>query len=396
MNLCIIFSDFGPYHAARIDALSASLDWGKHKLYAVQIAAKSDSYSWKSCLPLSCETSTLLFRQPKSVYSYSKLIFKYYKFIKSRKLDLVFLPGYSPLANFILFLVTHIAGVKKVLMIDSWFGTQNSNPFVKIAKRVIIPSFDSALVAGSVHVQYIRSFGLNVDKIHLGFDVVDVEYFKERSKHFMNLEKWELPLKMPSSYFLYLGRFVPKKNLPYLLTEYAEFKKRYPESRYKLVMVGSGPEESSLIELASSLNLSLRRYRENEDPDEYYEDIIIYPFQQIELTPLVLSHATALVLPSTHEEWGLVVNEAMSSSTAVVISTMVGCREDLLVENFNGFSFDPNISGALVEIFERFEMNTYLGCVMGKNGSIIISNWGLPRFVNGALAALRSAYDNVE
>jgi glycosyltransferase involved in cell wall biosynthesis len=49
--------------------------------------------------------------------------------------------------------------------------------------------------------------------------------------------------------------------------------------------------------------------------------------------------ADALVLPSRYETWGLVVNEAMRHELPVVVSSQVGCAEDLVDEGQTGYRY---------------------------------------------------------
>ncbi len=53
------------------------------------------------------------------------------------------------------------------------------------------------------------------------------------------------------------------------------------------------------------------------------------------------------VLPSRHETWGLVVNEAMYFGMALLVSNEVGCVEDLVDVGRTGYVFQVGDSGAL-------------------------------------------------
>ena len=62
-----------------------------------------------------------------------------------------------------------------------------------------------------------------------------------------------------------------------------------------------------------------------------------------------------VVLPSAYgETWGLVINEAMASGKAVIVSKKVGCAIDLVKERINGFYFDLNSSDNTA-LFSRLE-----------------------------------------
>jgi glycosyltransferase involved in cell wall biosynthesis len=49
------------------------------------------------------------------------------------------------------------------------------------------------------------------------------------------------------------------------------------------------------------------------------------------------ARATALVLPSRSEPWGLVVNEALAHGCPVIVSDCCGCLPELVVNGETGF-----------------------------------------------------------
>jgi glycosyltransferase involved in cell wall biosynthesis len=75
--------------------------------------------------------------------------------------------------------------------------------------------------------------------------------------------------------------------------------------------------------------------------------------QQAEELGAYYALARCFVLPSTSEPWGLVVNEAMSASLPVIVSSHCGCVEDLVEDGVNGFVFDPHDARALAALLEK-------------------------------------------
>ncbi|MEI9973822.1 MAG: glycosyltransferase [Ignavibacteriota bacterium] len=69
--------------------------------------------------------------------------------------------------------------------------------------------------------------------------------------------------------------------------------------------------------------------------------------------PAYYAFARCLVLPSTREPWGLVVNEAMASGLPVVVSNRCGSAEDLVEHGANGLVFDPSQASALTDVLHR-------------------------------------------
>jgi glycosyltransferase involved in cell wall biosynthesis len=81
------------------------------------------------------------------------------------------------------------------------------------------------------------------------------------------------------------------------------------------------------------------------------QGICIRPFAQIDDLPAYYALAECLVLPSTLEPWGLVVNEAMASGLPVIVSQLCGCFPDLVEGGGNGFSCDPYDVAGLADRF---------------------------------------------
>lgn len=123
--------------------------------------------------------------------------------------------------------------------------------------------------------------------------------------------------------FLFVGRLVDVKNLVLLVKVFNEM----PE--LKLTIVGFGEDEYKLKTMAGS-NIEFTGAVDNKD-----------------LAPIYAKHDVFL-LCSKSETWGLVVEEALNSGLPVIVSDMVGCREDL-IERGNGLVFKSNSSESLKE-----------------------------------------------
>jgi glycosyltransferase involved in cell wall biosynthesis len=63
-----------------------------------------------------------------------------------------------------------------------------------------------------------------------------------------------------------------------------------------------------------------------------------------------LAGGLALVLPSTEEQWGLVVNEAVALGLPILCSDNVGARDTLVRTGLNGFVFEPGNDEGLAHL----------------------------------------------
>jgi 1,2-diacylglycerol 3-alpha-glucosyltransferase len=194
---------------------------------------------------------------------------------------------------------------------------------------------------------------------------------------------------------LSLGRLVEKKNLATLVDAHrircAEAGDTAPSD---LVVVGSGPLDGALRAQCRACGIEVV---ERTGAPPFPEPTapagpraFFYGFRQIAENPVFYALAEAFVLPSVIEEWGLVVNEAMSSGLPVIVSRSAGCAEDLVRDGENGWVFDPSSAGDLASRIARLDESAELRARMGARSREIIASWGCDAFASGALAAVRA------
>lgn len=389
----ILWSSLGPYHVARIVAADKALKSAACELTAFRFTEKSGTYGWKAENPAKTPVVTLSSTQPQGLPQSLVVAWRFLKELRSRSIQSVFLPSFSPLPNTLCLLAAWASDRRIILMTESWEATGKQSTCSRIVKRFLTGLCDAALVGGTPQKRYLTGLGMPESRVFTGYDVIDVDHFAKaaddvrssKAKTDGNQDPW-----LPKSYFLSLGRFVEKKNLSLLVEAYAMAKRKKPEIKSKLVMVGEGPEKAALVEKAKEAGLVSVNVLESREPDSE-ADVYFYPFQQIEKTPRFFALAEAFILPSLWEEWGLVVNEAMACGTPVLVSNKVGAGYDLIEDGSSGFVFDPKSTGALKDLLLRFDEDPTLRERLGMAGKEKIRNWAPGLFGASALAAWKAA-----
>jgi glycosyltransferase involved in cell wall biosynthesis len=94
------------------------------------------------------------------------------------------------------------------------------------------------------------------------------------------------------------------------------------------------------------------------------------------------------VLPSRHEPWGLVVNEAMNAGRAVIVSDDVGCQQDLVREGETGAVFPAGDVHGLAAAIGRVLATPETAMRMGARGKAHIAQYSFDQDVAGLRAAL--------
>lgn len=315
----ILFSDFGPYHVARIEALGRSLREVGRELVAFRFTERSDTYGWDPVLPQGMETVTLAQCYPAGAADALRMAGRFQSELRARGVSAVFLPTYSPLPNLLCLLAAKSAGCRTILMTESWLGTERAGALGRMAKRLLVRMFDSALVGGTPQRDFVVAYGMPRRKVFLGYDVVDVDFFAARADEVRTAAKKSLQssvfsgqleqetegaptvasdpanlnvgrrgdlsssvsadsgsalasaiaaLGLPDRFFLNLGRFVEKKNLSTLVAAYARYVRgttAAPQtsglspqaSLPALVLVGEGPLRGDLERQARDLGLEV-------------------------------------------------------------------------------------------------------------------------------------------
>jgi glycosyltransferase involved in cell wall biosynthesis len=196
-------------------------------------------------------------------------------------------------------------------------------------KRQIVAGFSGALVAGTAHRDYARMLGVPVANIETGYDVVDNAHFAAGAEAARAAERRvRTVLGVPAAYFLVSARFIEKKNLSFLLDAYSLYRKQCSRAPLDLVIVGDGPLRATLEEQRRVLGLEAH--------------VQMPGFIHYESLPAYYGLATALVMPSISDQWGLVVNEAMASGLPVLVSNGSGAAQDLVAHGINGYTFNPS------------------------------------------------------
>ena len=94
--------------------------------------------------------------------------------------------------------------------------------------------------------------------------------------------------------------------------------------------------------------------------------ITFHGFQAPDRLPEYFARADVFVLPSRHDGWGVVVNQALGAGLAVVASDAVGAAHDLVEPEKNGLRFAGGDGEGLTQCLERLARDPAL-----------VRDWGL-------------------
>lgn len=260
-----------------------------------------------------------------------------------RENDLIIMNGYNGWIFLILYLLNLI--YRKPIGIDS--DTQLNIPsklLKRCIKRLYLSSiFHNKLIYGlpggtKTHKDLFRHYGMAEERICLMPMVV-------------NNSRFCYPYLRENRVFrfLFVGRIIPVKGIDILLEAFSNAFKNHHNVELHIVGDGELFDEFKQNYTVDNIKFTGAKF-EDELRQEYID-------------------ASAFILPSNYEPWGLVVNEAMAAGLPVIVSDQVGAAWDLVDGHETGFIFkydDPeDLKNKMLtlynnpELYKRFSSNAY-------------------------------------
>lgn len=375
LRLLVQWPRLGPYHLARLRALGAAVCERGGALIGLETATHDDVYAWREHKGNDgFERHTVFSGRTAEQISPHDVWWGVRRALDRLQPDALIINSYSHFDALACLAWARTNRRVAVCATDSRAEDGPRHPIKEALKRRLVRQFDAGFVAGTPHVAYLASLGISEDRISVGCDVVDNGYFAREAAAWRKRPRPDQPgLADSTPFFLVSARFIAKKNLPALVEAYARYRAASPEP-WRLVVLGDGPLRNVLEQQAASVAPGA---------------VTLAGFRQIEDLPAYYAHASALVLPSTTEQWGLVVNEAMASGLPVLVSNCAGCAADLVDEGVNGWTFDPHDVQAIAAALTRLSnLPPEDRAAMGSDSQRIVADWGLERYASGALEAV--------
>ncbi|MEO8204670.1 MAG: glycosyltransferase family 4 protein [Chthoniobacterales bacterium] len=205
----------------------------------------------------------------------------------------------------------------------------------QVLLRFLYSRFSAFLPVGSANTAYFRTYGVPQRKLFLTPHVVENSRF-ESTASTVDISKQRAQWNIPSDniVFLFVGKLETKKRPMDLLEAFAKSSAK----NTSMVFAGSGELEETLRTRAKDISKPVR----------------FLGFQNQSAMPSIYASCDVLVLPSygSYETWGLAVNEAMACERTVIVSSHVGCAEDLVIPGETGWRFPAGDTDALQKCLE--------------------------------------------
>ena len=322
----ILFAQFAAYHVDRIEA-AARLLAGRAEVIAVEVAQASATYAWSPSGEVRGAAKRVLFTgEPyERIGKWRRLRAQYAALIDC---DAVFVGvGYNEPDILALAAALRLRGRRVVLMSESKADDFPRHWWREMAKALLLLPFSAALVGGPRQVACMHALGFRRRRVLTGYDGVSIDRVRALGGQ-PRIAAQDRP-------FVFVGRFVAKKNIIFLVEAYARYRQQAGVAARRLVLVGGGELEAQVRSRIAALGLG--------------DAVKITGFVDAPQVAAHLANARALLLPSTEEQWGLVVNEALALDLPVAVSRAVGSHDTLVRHGENGFVLAPDDGAAWSE-----------------------------------------------
>ena len=366
-TVAFLWTQFAPYHVDRCEAAVEALA-GRYDVLACELATASATYAWEPSGAVRGARKLTLY--PGSV---SDSIPWHRKLVRLsaalRCCSVVFIGiSYAEPTIFMLAVLLRLFGVRLVLMTESKFDDRERAAGVEFLKALSLAPYSAAFVGGFRQRAYVRFLGFRRRPIELGYDSVSLKRVRDLAA--AAPDRRETPFAERS--FIFVGRFVAKKNIPTLIKAYAHYHREAQDVPRRLTLLGGGEMEGEVRAAITTHGL---------------EGWIDLPgFRQAPEVAAMLERSLALLLPSIEEQWGLVVNEALAFALPVIVSDNVGSR-DLLVRNgTNGFVVPADDHLALAHVMADVASSEARWRQLSAGSAALADAADTPRFGSGAAA----------
>jgi 1,2-diacylglycerol 3-alpha-glucosyltransferase len=371
MKVAILFSNYGPYHLARISSFHNACKQTGWQVVGIEFSRFESQYPWQAQINnLPFSIVSVLEGQELEQTQFIELVQRLNSILDQFKPDILAISGYSHPAMFSALLWCLWHQKPALLFSESKEDDAPRSWWQEKIKSWVVRGYRAALVGGKPHKRYLIKLGMPPEAIFSGYDIVGNEAF-----HPTKIRILVKPLKKP--YFLAINRFISKKNLLRLLSSYATYRQGAGSQAWNLVLCGDGELHPQIEQQIKELGL---------------EDVVHLPgfLQQDELLPY-FAHASCFIHASIQEQWGLVVNEAMAAGLPVIVSNRCGCFEDLVLEGVNGFGFDPENSQQLADLMLKVSSGEVDLTRMGNSALEHIQKFSPDYFAHGLIQAVEYA-----
>ena len=263
--------------------------------------------------------------------------------------------------------ICRVLRTKIALLDDSWLGRDRDiNVLQKLARHLMYNNFGDAFVGASLQVlEMFKHYNRHLmpEKLFLSHLVADNDLFNDR-----------LSGKRQERFFdvMFSGRIVSVKNPEFFARVCAGVKARL--GRCRVLIIGEGQED---------IKTAMRAIF-----DKHGVEYEFAGFIQHAALPDYYAQAKLLLLPTSADCWGVVINEAMLAGTPVITTGMTAAAGELVLHEQNGLVLPLDVDTWIQAVVEMLQQNETWE-MFSRNAQSKVQEFTFDRAAVGILDAFR-------
>jgi glycosyltransferase involved in cell wall biosynthesis len=303
--------------------------------------------------------------------------------------DVLWVHGYSTVNTLQAMLWAKLQGIPVLLRAESWLHDRSRTGLKLAAKQVFFTLLrglvDATLAIGTHNRQYWEHYlGRQFPIFFMPYSV-DNTYFQTRSleaSEGRDALRAELGFEAGRPVILFASKLQTRKHCADLIEAYALLSPGPGQEPVPyLAIVGDGEERAALEAQATRTGFGSIRF---------------CGFRNQSELPRFFDLCSVFVLPSRHEPWGLIVNEAMNAARAVIVTDDVGSAIDLIADGVEGFVYPVRDVPALADALRKVLASPETTEAMGRNALRRIDTWNFDADVMGLRQAIAHVAKNFD
>jgi glycosyltransferase involved in cell wall biosynthesis len=320
-------------------------------------------------------------RDTGSVSPLAPLSYGIFTRLRRGNFDAVWVHGYASVNALQTIAAAYALGIPVLLRAESWLADRPRNPLKLTIKSLFLRAVSQMITAtmpiGTFNSTYwSHYFGAGFPQFLVPYAIDNGYFARLAAAAAPSIEtlRQELNLEPNRPVILFASKLQTRKHADHLVEAYRALLATTSGPAPYLVIVGDGEERANLE--AQCRDLTGVRFA---------------GFQNQSALPRFFALASVFVLPSRHEPWGLIVNEAMAASCPVIVSTDVGSGPDLVTNGVEGFIYPVGDIAALTAALSHVLTTPETSATMGQAAAQRMATWSFDQDIQGLRAAIAFA-----
>ena len=271
------------------------------------------------------------------------ITFDFFHYLKRNKYDFIIIGTHGTPTSKLAMFYMRLFQIPYILNIDGMISAeiQEKSSLNRILRSVLFKGASAYITSGQDTIKYLKFLGINSSDMYI-YHFTSVVEADILNKSISYEEKASLRRELgiqEKSVFLSVARFIPEKGLDMLINAFKEISNRDTA----LVLIGG--DKSVYKNLLETLPRDIRNR-------------VYFPgFMNKKHLYQYYKAANCFVLPTHHDAWGLVINEALSCGLPIITTNRCGAGLEMIKNGENGILVnhtDKNaLKAAMIELLDN-------------------------------------------